>query len=164
MAENKKKRHGETDRKGSHAKNARTTTEFGDTVFCPHCIKNILLPVDNEDPGKFLSYHQRHCTAKSPRKRVVSEEPVGLEEFEARLDTSRGTKAADRESEWQDIAEDFDGAILNAGETPQKTFGFSIENKQFCRLAIPLEALKWCIQYAKFKKIELVYKISTSMF
>ena len=112
MAENKKKRHGETDRKGSHAKNARTTTEFGDTVFCPHCIKNILLPVDNEDPGKFLSYHQRHCTAKSPRKRVVSEEPVGLEEFEARLDTSRGTKAADRESEWQDIAEDFDGAIF----------------------------------------------------
>ena len=89
MAENKKKRHGESDRKGSHAKNARTTTEFGDTVFCPHCIKNILLPVDNEDPGKFLSYHQRHCTAKSPRKRVVSEEPVGLEEFEARLDTSR---------------------------------------------------------------------------
>ena len=54
MAENKKKRHGESDRKGSHAKNARTTTEFGDTVFCPHCIKNILLPVDNEDPGKFL--------------------------------------------------------------------------------------------------------------
>jgi len=94
MAENKKKRHGECkDRKGSHAKNARTTTEFGDTVFCPHCIKNILLPVDNEDPGKFLSYHQRHCTAKSPRKRVVSEEPVlGLDEFEARLDASRARR------------------------------------------------------------------------
>ena len=90
MAENKKKRHGENkDRKGSHPKNARTTLEFGDTVYCPHCFKNILIPVDNEDLGKFLNYHQRQCTLKSPRKRVVAEEPVGLEEFEARLDASR---------------------------------------------------------------------------
>ena len=88
MAENKKKRHGENkDRKGSHPKTARTTTEFGDTVYCPHCLKNILIPVDNEDLGKFLNYHQRQCTL--PRKRVVAEEPVGLEEFEARLDASR---------------------------------------------------------------------------
>ena len=92
MAENKKKRHGETDRKGSHAKHARTTTEFGDTVYCPHCLKNILIPVDNEDLGKFLNHHQRQCTAKSPRKRVVAEEPVGLEEFEARLDASRARR------------------------------------------------------------------------
>ena len=75
-------------RKGSHPKNAGTTTEFGDTVYCPHCLKNILLPDENDDPGKFLSYHQRHCTAKSPLKCVVAEEPI-FDEFEARIDASR---------------------------------------------------------------------------
>ena len=57
--------------------------------YYPHCLKNSLIPVDNEDLGKFLNYHQRQCTLKSPRKRVVVDEPVGLEEFEARLDASR---------------------------------------------------------------------------
>ena len=116
-----------------------------------------------------MSYHKRHCTAKSPRKRVVSEEPVGLEEFEARLDTSRrGTKAAGRDEEggeWQDIAEDFDGAIFERRGNTAEDIRLLDREHAVMSSGHTLRGFEvvYSIQQIQ-KNRELVYKISTSMF
>ena len=58
-------------------------------MYCSNCRKHVVVNAKSQDPSTFLKNHQSQCTATSPRKRVVAEEPVGLEEFEARLDASR---------------------------------------------------------------------------
>ena len=84
-------------------------------MYCSNCRKHVVVNAKSQDPSTFLKNHQSQCTATSPRKRVVAEEPVSLDEFVERIGESREIEAADRDEEgdeWQDVAEDLDGAIF----------------------------------------------------
>jgi hypothetical protein len=111
----KKSTEKKSNRKGSHLKYSKTTFEFGDKVYCSNCRKHVVVNAKSQDPSTFLKNHQSQCTATSPRKRVVAEEPVSLDEFVERIGESREIEAANRDEEgdeWHDVAEDLDAAIF----------------------------------------------------
>ena len=81
----KKSTEKKSNRKGTRPKYSKTTFEFGDKVYCSNCRKHVVVNAKTQDPSIFLKNHQSQCTATSPRKRVVAEEPVSLDEFVERI-------------------------------------------------------------------------------